>query len=47
MTFPSFYPREYGISLLGVYGVWLLVIVLMYPLCRWMVGSRRAAARGG
>jgi uncharacterized membrane protein len=36
MTFPPFYPRGYGVSLLGVYGVWLLVILLLYPLCRWM-----------
>jgi uncharacterized membrane protein len=36
MTFPPFYPPGYGLSLVGVYGVWLLVIVLLYPLCRWM-----------
>jgi uncharacterized membrane protein len=36
LTFPAFYPSSYGVSLLAVYGVWLLVIVLLYPLCRWM-----------
>jgi uncharacterized membrane protein len=36
LTFPAFYPPTYGLSLLGVYGVWLLVVVLLYPLCRWM-----------
>ncbi len=35
-TFPPFYPAGYGLSLAGVYGVWLLVILLLYPLCRWM-----------
>jgi hypothetical protein len=24
-----------GLSLLGVYFVWLLVLVLLYPICRW------------
>ena len=36
MTFPPFYPAGYGISLIGVYGVWALVIALLYPLCKWM-----------
>jgi uncharacterized membrane protein len=24
-----------GLSLAGVYSVWLLVLVLLYPICRW------------
>ena len=36
MTFPPFYPGGYGISLIGVYAVWALVIALLYPLCKWM-----------
>jgi len=36
MTFPPFFPPGYGLSLAGVYAVWLLVVVLLYPLCRWM-----------
>jgi uncharacterized membrane protein len=35
-TFPPFFPQGYGISLVAVYGVWLLVVVMLYPLCRWM-----------
>ena len=35
-THPNFFPEEYGLSLPGVYVVWLLVLVLMYPLCHWM-----------
>ncbi|MES1220256.1 MAG: heparan-alpha-glucosaminide N-acetyltransferase domain-containing protein, partial [Bacteroidota bacterium] len=30
-----FRPVEYGVNLLGVYGVWLLVIAIMYFPCRW------------
>jgi uncharacterized membrane protein len=36
LTFPAFYPAGYGVSLPGVYCVWLLVIVLLYPFCRWV-----------
>jgi uncharacterized membrane protein len=36
LTFPAFYPQNYGLPLIGVYGVWLLVIVLLYPFCRWV-----------
>jgi uncharacterized membrane protein len=37
------YPPGYGLSLAGVYAVWVLVVALMYPLCRWVAGvkSRR------
>jgi hypothetical protein len=27
--------KGYGFSLAGTYGVWMLVIVLLYPLCKW------------
>jgi uncharacterized membrane protein len=40
MTFPPFYPQGYGVSLLAVYGVWTGVILLLYPLCRWMAGVK-------
>jgi uncharacterized membrane protein len=36
LTFPPFFPREYGLPLWGVYMVWALVIVILYPFCRWV-----------
>ena len=43
-TFPSFNPKGFGLGLPGVYAVWLLVIALLYPLCRWVaaVKARRS-----
>jgi uncharacterized membrane protein len=37
------FPPNFGYSLWTVYGVWLLVLVLLYPVCRWFasVKSRR------
>jgi uncharacterized membrane protein len=31
----QFRPDSFGFSLPGVYAVWILVVVLLYPLCRW------------
>jgi uncharacterized membrane protein len=43
MTLFLFFPEGYGVSLAGVYLVWLLVLAILYPLCRWMadIKSRR------
>jgi len=30
-----FRPDTFGFGLPGVYAVWILVVVLLYPLCRW------------
>jgi uncharacterized membrane protein len=30
-----FRPNNFGFSLWGVYGIWVLVVVLLYPVCRW------------
>ena len=37
------FPPNFGYSLWTVYGVWLLVVILLYPVCRWFanVKSRR------
>ncbi len=36
MTLFFFYPKGYGLGLPGVYAVWLLVVALLYPFCRWV-----------
>ena len=40
MTLFFYYPKGFGISLPAVYGVWLLVIATLYPLCRWVAGVK-------
>ena len=35
------YPQGYGWSLATVYVVWLVVVALSYPLCRWFAGVKR------
>jgi uncharacterized membrane protein len=29
-----FFPKDYGVNLLGVYLIWIVVVVILYPLCR-------------
>jgi uncharacterized membrane protein len=43
MTFFFFFPQGYGVSLGWVYGLWLLLLVILYPFCKWMaeVKTRR------
>jgi uncharacterized membrane protein len=38
------FPTDFGYSLWTAYGVWLLVVLLLYPMCRWFanVKSRRS-----
>ena len=40
LTFPPFYPGNYGVSLPVVYAVWALVIAILYPLCRWVAAVK-------
>jgi hypothetical protein len=40
------YPPGYGYNLMTVYGIWLGVVLLLYPACRWFAdvkGRRREA----
>jgi uncharacterized membrane protein len=34
-------PADYGYNLVAVYGIWLLVIVLLFPPCYWFAGVKR------
>jgi uncharacterized membrane protein len=40
MTVFFFYPKGYGLGLPGVYAVWLLVVALLYPFCRWVAAVK-------
>jgi uncharacterized membrane protein len=40
MTVFLFFPRQYGVGLLGVYAIWLLVLALLYPFCRWVAALK-------
>jgi uncharacterized membrane protein len=39
-TLFQLYPKGYGVSLLGVYAVWLVMIATLYPLCRWVAAVK-------
>ena len=41
LTFSFFFPKGYGVGLPGVYAVWLLVVAMLYPLCRWVAAVKR------
>jgi uncharacterized membrane protein len=40
LTFSFFFPKGYGVGLPETYAVWLLVVVTLYPLCRWVVAIK-------
>jgi uncharacterized membrane protein len=41
LTYSFFFPKGYGVGLPGVYAVWLLVVTMLYPLCRWVAAAKR------
>jgi uncharacterized membrane protein len=36
LTVFQFFPKGYGLGLPGVYAAWVLVVIALYPLCRWV-----------
>ncbi|MFY9939598.1 MAG: hypothetical protein WAK33_22130, partial [Silvibacterium sp.] len=34
------FPANFGYSLGTVYAVWVLIVVLLYPVCRWFAGVK-------
>jgi uncharacterized membrane protein len=39
--FPAEKPAGFGLPLAGVYAVWVLVVLLLYPLCRWFAALKQ------
>jgi hypothetical protein len=40
-SFPTALPPGWGYTLPVVYLVWVIVVVTLYPLCRWFAGVRQ------
>jgi uncharacterized membrane protein len=45
LTIMFLFPQGYGVSLAGVYAVWAIVILVLYPLCKWMEGVKALVAQ--
>jgi uncharacterized membrane protein len=39
-TFVIWFPKGYGLSLGGVYLVWIAMVVMLYPFCTWVSGIK-------
>ena len=39
-THYRFFPEGFGVGLPGVYGIWIAVVALLYPLCRWVAAIK-------
>jgi len=39
-THYRFFPQGFGVGLLGVYVIWIAVVVALYPLCRWVAAVK-------
>jgi uncharacterized membrane protein len=37
-------PADFGLGLAGAYGAWIVVVVALYPICRWFAGVKRRRA---
>jgi len=35
-----FFPKGYGVSLWGVYLIWIALVLVLYPLCRWVAAVK-------
>jgi len=40
LTIVFFYPEGFGIGLFGVYGVWVLVVCLLFPFSKWVASVK-------
>lgn len=40
LTHYRYFPHGFGVSLPGVYVIWILVLLILYPLCRWVTSLK-------
>ena len=40
LTYSFFFPKGYGVGLPGTYVAWLLVVVALYPFCKWVAAVK-------
>jgi uncharacterized membrane protein len=40
LTHYRFFPQGFGVGLVGVYLIWIAVVVALYPLCRWVAAAK-------
>jgi uncharacterized membrane protein len=40
LTYSFFFPKGYGVGLPGAYVAWLIVVITLYPLCRWVAAVK-------
>jgi uncharacterized membrane protein len=40
LTQYRFFPKGFGVTLFGVYVVWIAVVIMLYPLCRWVAAVK-------
>jgi uncharacterized membrane protein len=40
LTHYRFFPQGFGVGLLGVYLIWIAVVLALYPLCRWVAAVK-------
>jgi uncharacterized membrane protein len=40
LTHYRYFPKGYGVSLSGVYLIWIVVVAILYPYCRWVASVK-------
>lgn len=40
LTHYRFFPQGFGVGLPGVYLIWITVVIVLYPLCRWVAAVK-------
>jgi uncharacterized membrane protein len=40
LTHYRYFPKGFGVGLPGVYLIWIAVVVILYPLCRWVAAVK-------